>query len=121
MEKGQIICDTDVMIDLFDRNQKRYALTKSQIGEIGSSNVVVSAVTKMELIRGARNKEHLIAIDKYISDFTISLVNNEIPGLAINLLSEYFLSHGLAISDSLIAATCLYFDLELFTLQYQRL
>jgi predicted nucleic acid-binding protein len=115
MEKGQIICDTDVIIDLFDRNQKRHFITKGLINEIGAHNVIVSAITKMEVIRGARSKEHLGAIKKYISDFELSLINHEITELALNLLLKYFLSHGLAISDSFIAATSIYTDYELFT------
>jgi len=49
------------------------------------------------------------------SRFNIALVNNDITLQAFDLLENYRLSHGLLIADSLIAATALIADLEIFT------
>ena len=54
-ERG--ICDTDIIIDYFDEKQKRHEETKSIIEQkIGFQNILISSITKMELILGATNK-----------------------------------------------------------------
>ena len=65
MAKEKIICDTDVLIDYFDGYQSRHADTKSIIEQkIGLENILISSITKMELLSGANNKEELQIIQK---------------------------------------------------------
>ena len=46
-----IICDTDILIDYFDAKQKRHEETKIIIEQkIGFNNILISSITKMELI-----------------------------------------------------------------------
>lgn len=114
--KEKIICDTDVMIDYWDKSKSRHTATKSILeNSIELENVVLSAVTKMELMVGVKNKADMIKITKELSRFNIALINNDITLQAFNLLQTYRLSHGLSLPDSLIAATSLVADLELFT------
>jgi predicted nucleic acid-binding protein len=47
---------------------------------------------------------------------TILPVQSAISTAAISLLEKYCLSHGLDFHDALIAATAIYHDIELFTL-----
>lgn len=116
MAKKQIICDTDVMIDYWDASQKRHFLTKEILdNQIGIDNIVLSAVTKMELISGASNKNDLNKISKSLNRFKISLIGNEVTVEAFKLLEKYKLSHGLNIPDCFIAATAIITELELFT------
>ncbi|MDR6782717.1 putative nucleic acid-binding protein [Pedobacter africanus] len=62
MGKKKIICDTDVLIDYFDASQKRHSETKIILDQnIGLSNILISSITKMELILGATNKADLTA------------------------------------------------------------
>lgn len=82
---------------------------------IGLSNVIISAITKMELILGATNKADLTAISKKINRFSVLLVNEAINLRAIDLVQSYRLSHGLALADAIIAATAIQTELELFT------
>ncbi len=116
MAKKKIICDTDVMIDYWDRTKPRHSATKSTLDKsIALDNVVLSAITKMELMLGATNKADMGRITKKLSRFNIALINNEITMEAFDLLQNYRLSHGLSLPDSIIAATALIADLELFT------
>lgn len=64
---------------------------------------------------GAISKTDMTSITKKLTRFNIALVNNDITLQAFDLLENYRLSHGLLIADSLIAATALIADLELFT------
>lgn len=116
MAKEKIICDTDVMIDYWDKTKPRHTTTKSTLNEsIELDNVVLSAVTKMELMLGATNKTDMARITKKLSRFNIALINNDITLQAFDLLQNYWLSHGLLLPDSIIAATALIADLKLFT------
>jgi predicted nucleic acid-binding protein len=116
MAKEKIICDTDVMIDYWDKRKPRHAATKSTIEKsIELDNVVLSAVTKMELMLGAMNKTGMVKVIRQLSRFNIALINNDITLRSFDLLQNYRLSHGLLLPDSIIAATALVTDLELFT------
>lgn len=116
MAKEKIICDTDLMIDFWDKTKSRHVTTKSTLEKsIELDNVVLSAVTKMELMLGATNKTDMAKITKKLSRFNIALINNDITLQAFGLLQNYRLSHGLSLPDSIIAATALIADLEFFT------
>lgn len=116
MAKEKIICDTDVMIDYWDISKPRHASTKLTLEKhIELDNIVLSGVTKMELMLGATNKADMERITKKLGRFNIALINNEVTSMAFELLQKYRLSHGLSLPDSLIAATALIAELELFT------
>lgn len=116
MAKEKIICDTDVLIDYFDKNKSRNASATALLEkDIELDNVIISSVTKMELLFGATNKLDLNTINKKLSRFSIILINERINLTAINLMQSFKLSHGLAIPDSLIAATAIETKLKLFT------
>lgn len=116
MAETKIICDTDVMIDYLDARQNRHVITKTVLEEkIGLENVKLSAISKMELISGASNNTELVTINKKLDRFDTLLINPAITELSLILLQTYKLSHGLAIPDSLIAATVLKSGLEFFT------
>lgn len=104
------------MIDFFNINHERHEATKVLVeSEIGIDNILISAVTKMELLIGARDKQQLAKINKQIHRFSIILINDEITKTAIDLLQKYRLSHGLAIPDALIASTALNTQFDLLT------
>lgn len=118
MAKEKIICDTGVMIDYWNKISSRHATTKLSLeNSIELDNVVLSAVTKMELMLGATNKTDMARITKKLSRFNIARINNDVTLQAFDLLQNYRLSHGLSLPDSIIAATALIADLELFNLQ----
>lgn len=116
MATKKVICDTDVMIDYWDEKQSRHAQTKINLERnIGLDNVVLSAITKMELMLGATSKSDLNKINKKLERFNIALLNNEITLKAFDLLQTYYLSHGLTLPDCVIASTSIITELELFT------
>jgi predicted nucleic acid-binding protein len=116
VDKEQIICDTDVMIDYWNNTQPRHLSTIDLLeNQIKLDNVIISAMTKMELLMGASNKEHLNRINKRLDRFRIALINDDISLIALNILENYQLSHGLAIPDAIIAATALKMNFKLFT------
>lgn len=116
MAKEKIICDTDVLIDYFDATKKRHQETKLILElNIGFSNILISSITKMELLLGATNKADLNIISKKLHRFSVILINESINLRAIDLVQTYRLSHGLALADSIIAATAIQTELGLFT------
>jgi len=116
MAKKKVICDTDVLIDYWDTSQKRHVETRSILeNNIGLDFVVLSAITKMELLFGAKNKADLGKINSKLKRFNIAIINNEITLKSFELLETYKLSHGLSIPDCFIASTALITKLELFT------
>lgn len=116
MAATKVICDTDVMIDYLNSNSERYLITKNLIeNSIRTENVILSAVTKMELIIGATNKIDMERTNKSILRYTVTFINDDITQTAIQLLQDYRLSHGLALPDALIAATSIIIQLPLFT------
>ena len=97
-----LIVDTDILIDAA-RNDK---LAKQFIAAAEKSgDVYISAITQMELLVGARNKAELQEITNFIQRFVILTIDQFITVEAVQLLTKYRLSFGLAIADALIAAT----------------
>jgi len=116
MAKREVICDTDVIIDYWNIYSSRHSESKNIVENlIGIGSVILSGITKMELIIGATNKSELERINKNLHQFSLTLINDEISQLAIQLLQEYNLSHGLALPDAMIAATSIVTQVELFT------
>jgi predicted nucleic acid-binding protein len=81
--------------------------------------LVISAVTQMELIVGCRNKAELQDLEKFLQHFQILKITEQITDRVVSLLEQYRLSHGLLIADALIAATALEYD-EAFITKNQR-
>ena len=79
MEAERIMCDTDVMVDYWNVNNSRHSATRKIIDEqVGFENIVLSAITKMELIVGGRSKSQLAKINKNLDPVIIALMNHEI-------------------------------------------
>jgi predicted nucleic acid-binding protein len=83
---------------------------------IQQQNIAVSDVTCAELLFGARNKRELQLIRKDLNKLTILPIEVPISALAVNLVEQYSLSHKLALPDALVAATAIYYNIPLYTL-----
>lgn len=113
MEKAELVlCDTDVLIELLDRNN---ADVSKRIQAIGVGNIAVSAVSAGELIRGVRDKQHLIRISSFLARTIIVPLTAKISDQHLMLMHEYTLSHRIQVYDALIAATALLLDLPFYT------
>jgi predicted nucleic acid-binding protein len=77
---------------------------------------VLSQVTAMELIVGARDKRDLVTIDNFLSLYPVVPLSERIGARAYRLLKSYAKSHGLHVFDSLIAVTAMENALTLITL-----
>ena len=107
-----ILCDTNIFIEIYRNNE----IIIQAIKQIGQENLVVSDITCAELFFGARNKKELQAISKDLEKLEVLPVNTFISSLSVKLVKDYSLSHKLALPDAIIAATPIYHNLPLYTL-----
>lgn len=112
MDRKIILCDTDVIIELYRNNQKII----KELHKIGENNLAISIISAGELIFGALNKRELKQIQKDISSLKIIYLTKDTGEIFLNLMSKYSLSHGLKIPDALIASTVIANQFEFFTL-----
>lgn len=95
-----MIFDTDVLIWYLRGDGK----AADQINKCSDRNI--SIVSYMELVQGARNKQELQIIRKFINDFnfrTYAITENMSNRAAI-YMEEYCLQNDLSVADALIAA-----------------
>jgi predicted nucleic acid-binding protein len=107
-----ILCDTNILIEIYRGN----TTINSAIDRIKYDNILISDVTCAELLVGARDKRELQLISQRLTLLKILPIQSEISTLSISLLKSYRLSHNLDFHDALIAATALYHNIPLFTL-----
>ncbi len=111
-----IICDSDTLIDYMNTTSVRHKETVSVIeSSIGIESVLVSVISKMEILAGASNRKQQNDIAKYLNGFSTALINDKVASKAFELFLKYHLSHKLMIPDAIIAATALEADIPLFT------
>jgi predicted nucleic acid-binding protein len=107
-----VITDTDVLIDVSHNNDKAISYLENLETDY---QLAISSITKMELMVGCRNKQELAVLDKFSIRFQVIKLNDSISNIAVDLLRQYRLSHGLLIPDALIASTALYLNMDLAT------
>ncbi|MGZ8190956.1 MAG: PIN domain-containing protein [Methylococcaceae bacterium] len=112
MMSDWVIIDTDILIDVSHKNDA--AVSYLEDLEI-HYQLAISLITQMELIVGCRNKQELAVLDKFLNRFQVIKLNESISNIAIKLLRQYRLSHGLLIPDALIASTALFLERDLAT------
>lgn len=81
-------------IDFLARNASQHALA-------------ISTITRLELLAGCRNSREWTLTQETVRQFAELELTPEISRLAVTLFDNYRLSHGIAMADSLIAATAL--------------
>jgi predicted nucleic acid-binding protein len=110
------IVDSDILIDVArgEADAINCLLRLEQ-----TSALAISAVSQMELIVGCRSKKELGNLDKFLNRYQILKISEQISDRAQELLTQYFLSHGLLIADGLIAATAVVHN-EAFITKNQR-
>jgi tRNA(fMet)-specific endonuclease VapC len=109
---GLIILDTNILIEFYKGNEQ----IRDAILNIGKLNIAISDVTISELYIGAKNKVELIQLKSKLESIYIININEQISEQAVKLIYDYSLSHNLKLPDALIAATSIYYNLPLFTL-----
>ena len=107
-----ILADTNIFIEYYKNN-----LTICRIlDSIDPQEIVASDVVCAELYFGARNKQELADIAADMKNLTILPISSKISALAVELVKQYCLSHKLKLPDAQIAATALFYDATLLTL-----
>ena len=115
-EMAITIVDSDILIDVA-RGQAEAINCLLRLEQ--TSALAISAVSQMELIVGCRSKKELQDLEKFLNRYQVLKITDRISDLAVDLLTQYFLSHGLLIADGLIAATALIHN-EAFITKNQR-
>ncbi len=111
-EKEIVLCDTNIIIELF----KGTSEVVNQIRSIGDSSVYVSSITVAEMYYGALNKNELDKIRKRLNRIIHIPVSESVSDIFESLMYKYSLSHKIGIPDAIIAATALYYDIPLYTM-----
>lgn len=107
------LIDSDILIDAA-RNETEAIAFLSGLENSGQP-MSISVITYLELIVGCQNKQEQREVQKLAARFKFLHISESISTRAQNLVETYFLSHGLLIPDSLIAATALENEITLFT------
>ena len=105
-----ILLDTNIFIEIF-RDNVAIASIVDNMQEIAVCDVVLA-----ELFYGARNKRDLEEISADLEGLNVFPLLPQISEMAVSLVKTYSLSHKLEFADALIAATAIFNNVELFTL-----
>lgn len=104
------LIDSDVLIDI-SRGQPGAREYLDALPEAW----MISQVSALELIGGARDQRELAAIDTFLSAYVIVPIQDSTGKRAYDLLKLYAKSRGLHVFDSLNAATAMEEGLTLVT------
>ena len=107
-----ILADTNIFIEYYKGNP----IVCETLERIDPQAIVVSDVVCAELYFGARNKQELSYLVADMEKLTILPISSKISVLAVELVKQYSLSHKLKLPDAQIAATVLFYDAKLLTL-----
>ena len=102
-----IFIDTCIVID--------YINGKLKLGKEKIERCCFNSIVDMEVLVGVKNKRDLNTTNKKLNLFKNINIEQEILDLARDLLDKYVLSHNMGIYDAIIAATCLVYNLPLWT------
>jgi hypothetical protein len=107
-----LLIDTDILIDISNNDSKAKARLQK---ESQNTILAISTITIMELVVGCRNKFELQSLNLFLAQFHTLNLNQNVSVKAIELMKNYFLSHGLMIPDALIAATAICNNISLLS------
>jgi predicted nucleic acid-binding protein len=110
-----ILCDTNILIHAFNGKIN----TIQELNNFGYPNIVLSAVTVMELLQGMGNKTELAQMKKKLKYFDVIQFDDLISEKAIELIENFRLSHNLQIPDAIIGATAIVHQIPFFTYNFK--
>ncbi len=108
---GKFLYDTDIIIDYLRGNNKAKELLAEDQGK-----QCISVITVAELYVGVRSDKEQEVIEKLTEYFEVVEINKEIAKVGGMFKRQYAKSHNVLLPDSLIAASAIYYFLELKTL-----
>ena len=116
MEESKILLDTSILINF----QQDHPHTVSQI-DIIKEKLFVPRIAANEFIFGSRNKIEKSQNKRFIIQFPIIEINEEISKLSYTLIDQHCLSTGIGLADALIAATAIHLQIPLWTVDHKHL
>jgi len=102
-----IFLDTCILID--------YSKDKIKLDTYISETYLVNSIVQLEFLSGALNKQELKKLNRILTEFELLELNQDILNLSTQLINQYTLSHGMTVYDSIIAASCMIYDIPLWT------
>ena len=108
--KDGLLFDTDILVDFLRGFQPAVAFLEN-----ADQQLKVSAITAAELYAGAREKE-IPDLDEFLLAFEIIAVDKQISKVGGMIRNKYNKSHGVGLSDAIIAATAVATQSYLVTL-----
>ena len=108
--KKIILVDSDILIKVFRGNK----ILKTNLDDL-EGRIVISAVTAFELYIGVNSEKRIMETNKQLKAYQIAHITETISIRALSLFNAYKSKHTLLVADTLIAATALTLDIELFT------
>ena len=106
-----VLCDTNILIHAFNGRFD----TIQQLNNIGYANILLTAITVMELYQGMGNKIELAQMKKKIKYFDVIQFDDQVSEKSIELIAQFRLSNDLQIPDAIIGATAIVHQIPLFT------
>src|ERR1700744_1078044 len=106
-----VLCDTNILIHAFNGRKA----TIDRLQEIGFEEIVLSAITVMELYQGMSNKTELAQMKRKLKYYDVIEIDTQTSSLATKLIEQYKLSHNLQIPDAIIGATAVIHQLPFYT------
>jgi predicted nucleic acid-binding protein len=104
------LIDSDVLIDISRARAEAIDYVDSL-----PDPWMISRVTAIELLVGARDKREVANLDAFLAAFPIVALTDSIGAVAYELVKRFAKSHGLHVFDALIAATAIEHGLTLVT------
>jgi len=108
--KDGLLFDTDILIDFLRGLQPAVSFLEN-----ADQQLRISAITAAELYAGAREKE-MPALDEFLLAFEIIAVDHQISKAGGMIRNKYNKSHGVGLSDAIIAASAIATQSYLVTL-----
>lgn len=112
METDIILCDTDIIIEYFNKNIPLLQF----LGNIGIEKLIITSITRAEVQQGAINKSHLTKINRVLNKFPTLDIDDSISRRFGLLFERFILSHKCGIPDMLNASAAIVYDLPFITM-----
>ena len=95
-----ILLDTDVLIDYFRGHGKAVAFVNAH-----SARIILSSIVVAELYAGVKGEAEQAALENFVSLFRIVPVSAKIAQAGGLYKRDYGKSHGVGLTDAILAAT----------------